>query len=93
MQNHLEGTKHATAVEKVDSATSSRSALISRKRGRPTRSVSSAVSQPSLHSWFRHSGSEGHVSESLNYDESFLRLLCVGVIGKRIVHNLGMFIP
>lgn len=70
LMNHLNGLKHTKAKEDAVRSNGATRALSSGKRGRPTRSSSSAhANQSVLHFWFKGATSTSKEGESQMYDK------------------------
>lgn len=89
LQINLGGTKHAIAMADCLKAVGSNFALRSDQCGRLAASVSSlGATQPNLHMWFQHVGSN---SLQVNFQSMILipsYLLCVGDFGCHIINML-----
>lgn len=84
--NHVQGSNHATAVEKCRSEGSQRSALNSGKRGRPSRSFGNSgnSNESQMHKFFRHSQENGEPGEFLSSNRAALfSFMCWGLTGPK----------
>lgn len=83
LMNHLNGPKHAKAKEDFERTNGQIRAVSSGKRGRPTRSSSSAhANQSVLHSWFKGATTSSKEGESQTYDRGgVVGLMCWGFRG------------